>query len=51
MDNNEQLIEAGTSITLDMDRFFNQTPESQAAEVLNDIIRITNVSASRRCYQ
>lgn len=44
MDNNEQLIEAGTSITLDMDRFFNQTPESQAAEVLSDIIRIANVN-------
>lgn len=44
MDNNEQLIEAGTSFTLDMDRFLNQTPEAQAAEVLSDIIRITNVS-------
>ncbi len=44
MDNNEQLIEAGTSSTLEMDRFYNQTPESQAAEVLSDIIRITNVS-------
>lgn len=48
MDNNEQLIEAGTSSTLDTDRFFNQTPEAQAAEVLNDIIngviRITNIS-------
>lgn len=44
MDNNEQLIEAGTSITLDMDRFFNQTPESQAAEMLSDIIRIANVN-------
>lgn len=44
MDNNEQLIEAGTSSTLEMDRFYNQTPEAQAAEVLNDIIRITNVS-------
>lgn len=48
MDNNEQLIEAGTSSTLDMDRFSEQTPEAQAAEVLNDIIndviRITNVS-------
>ncbi len=44
MDNNEQLIEAGTSFTLEMDRFYNQTPEAQAAEVLNDIIRITNVS-------
>ena len=48
MNNNEQLIEAGTSSTLDMDRFFSQTPEAQAAEVLNDIIndviRITNVS-------
>ena len=44
MDNNEQLIEAGTSSTLDMDRFFEQTPEAQAAEVLSDIIRVTNVS-------
>lgn len=44
MDNNEQLIEAGTSSTLDMDRSSEQTPEAQAAEVLNDIIRITNVS-------
>lgn len=44
MDNNEQLIEAGTSSTLDMDRFSEQTPEAQAAEVLSDIIRITNVS-------
>lgn len=44
MDNNEQLIEAGTSSTLDMDRFSEQTLEAQAAEVLNDIIRITNVS-------
>lgn len=44
MDNNEQLIEAGTSSTLEMDRFYNQTPESQAAEVLSDIIRIANVS-------
>lgn len=44
MDNNEQLIEAGTSITLDMDRVYNQTPEAQAAEVLSDIIRITNVN-------
>lgn len=44
MDNNEQLIEAGTSFTLEMDRFYNQTPEAQAAEVLNDIIRVTNVS-------
>mgnify|MGYP007068543562 CR=1 FL=1 len=42
MDNNEQLIEAGTSSTLDMDRFSEQTPEAQVAEVLNDIIRITN---------
>lgn len=32
MDNNEQLIEAGTSSTLEMDRFYNQTPEAQAAE-------------------
>lgn len=44
MDNNEQLIEAGTSITLDIDRFFNQTPESQAAEALSDIIRTANVN-------
>lgn len=44
MDNNEQLIEAGTSFTLEMDRFYNQTPESQAAEVLSDIIRIANVN-------
>lgn len=44
MDNNEQLIEAGTSFTLEMARFYNQIPEAQAAEVLNDIIRITNVS-------
>lgn len=44
MDNNEQLIEAGTSSTLYIDRFFNQTPEAQAAEVLSDIIRIANVS-------
>lgn len=44
MDNNEQLIEAGTSFTLEMDRFYNQTPEAQAAEVLSDIISITNVS-------
>lgn len=44
MDNNEQLIEAGTSSTLEMDRFYNQTPEAQAAEVLNDIIRIANVN-------
>ena len=44
MDNNEQLIEAGTSSTLDMDRFSEQTPEAQAAEVLSGIIRITNIS-------
>ena len=44
MDNNEQLIEAGTSSTLDMDRFSEQTPEAQVAEVLSDIIRITNVN-------
>lgn len=44
MDNNEQLIEAGTSFTLEMDRFYNQTPEAQAAEVLSDIIRIANVN-------
>lgn len=44
MDNNEQLIEAGTSPTLDTDGFFSQAPEAQAAEVLSDIIRITNVS-------
>lgn len=44
MDNNEQLIEAGTSSTLYIDRFFNQTPEAQAAEVLSGIIRITNIS-------
>lgn len=44
MDNNEQLIEAGTSSTLDMDRFSEQTPEAQAAEMLSDIIRIANVS-------
>lgn len=44
MDNNEQLIEAGTSSTLDTDGFFSQAPEAQAAEVLSDIIRITNVS-------
>lgn len=44
MDNNEQLIEAGTSSTLDTDGFFSQAPEAQAAEVLNDIIRIANVN-------
>lgn len=44
MDNNEQLIEAGTSSTLEIDRFYNQTPEAQAAEVLSDIIRIANVN-------
>lgn len=44
MDNNGQLIEAGTSSTLAMGRFYNQTPEAQAAEVLSEIIRITNVS-------
>ena len=44
MDNNEQLIEAGTSSTLYIDRFSNQTPEAQAAEVLSGIIRITNIS-------
>ena len=44
MDNNEQLIEAGTSPALDTDGFFSQAPEAQAAEVLSDIIRITNVS-------
>lgn len=44
MDNNEQLIEAGTGSTLYMDRFSNQTPETQAAEMLSDIIRTANVS-------
>lgn len=44
MDNNEQLIEAGTSSTLDTDGFFSQAPEAQAAEAPSDIIRITNVS-------
>lgn len=44
MDNNEQLIEAGTSSTLDTDGFFSQAPEAQAAEVPNDIIRIANVN-------
>lgn len=44
MDNNEQLIEAGTSSTPDMDRFSEQTPEAQVAEVLSDIIRIANVN-------
>lgn len=44
MDNNEQLIEAGTGITLDTDRFFNQTPESQSAETPSDIIGIADVN-------
>lgn len=44
MDNNEQLIEAGTSFTLETDRVYDQTPEAQAAEALSDIIRTVNVN-------